>query len=196
MPSSDDRFYLLEMRNRPVLLGDIGSLVRISGLVISGGGAWSLLLLPDYRSDFIRWSGLGPSALAISPEMTIEDWSDFIQRSDNPEILIGPAFGNTTMPKIFQRKVRWEISGAVQQKVWAADGFKCVYCGVSMGRALLTVDHVFPLELNGKNDTSNYVSSCKACNKDKGSEDPQTWCKRKNIDFEKLMSYLASRKIS
>jgi 5-methylcytosine-specific restriction endonuclease McrA len=40
----------------------------------------------------------------------------------------------------------------VQQKVWAADGFQCVYCGAKMGETLLTVDHFVPLELGGANE--------------------------------------------
>src|SRR5579864_8389348 len=130
MPSSDDRFYLMQMGNRPVRYGDVGSLVRIEGVVIGGGGAQAVLMLP----------GLYLSPEADAETLNIEEWSDFIHRSDNPEILIGPTpnGGGATLPKIFQRKVRYEISGAVQQKVWAADGFKCLYCGGTMGKAFMT----------------------------------------------------------
>lgn len=190
--ASDDRFYLLAMRNRPVLRGDIGSLIRISGLVVSGGGAWSILMLPGYREDFLASV---TTQVPVIPEMDLEAWSDFIHASDNPEILIGPSHGNTTLPKIFQRKVRWEISGAVQQKIWKADGFKCYYCGALMGNALLTIDHFEPLELGGKNDPSNYLTACKACNKDKGSESAEAFCKRVRIGFEATKNYLAARKI-
>lgn len=180
MSNSGDRFYLLEFRNRPVQYGDIGSLLKIDGLVVGGGGASMVLMLSS--------STLNNSGSMEFLQLTDEEWSDFIHRSDDPEILVGN-------PKIFQRKVRYEISGAVQQKVWAADGFKCMYCGAKMGSALMTIDHLTPLELGGANDPSNYLTSCKKDNKDKGSEDPKTWCSRKGIDFEELKRYLANRHI-
>lgn len=180
MPKSDDRFYLMEFRNRPVLYGDIGSLLRIQGLVVGGGGETAVLLLPS--------TGIMNPVSGGIYELSEEEWSDFIRRSDDPEILVGPA-------KVFQRKVRWEISGAIQQKIWAADGFECMYCGKKMGQVLMTIDHFIPLELNGANDTTNFLTACKPCNKDKGSQDPKEWCKLKGIDFEALVDYLKHRKI-
>jgi len=140
--SSDDRFYQLEFRNRPVKYGDIGSLLKISGLLVTGGGASAILVLPSAKTVGDAMDNLKFYVL------TDEEWNDFIHRSDDPEILIGPA-------KVFQRKVRWEVSGAVQQKVWAADGFQCMYCNGRMGDIQLTVDHLIPLELGGKNEPSN-----------------------------------------
>lgn len=178
--ASESRFYQLAMRNRPVLQGDIGSLIRIDGLVVGGGGARAILMLPSAGND----ATCDVPVLDLSPE----EWTDFLQRSDVPEILVGPA-------KAFHRKSRYEISGLVQQRVWAADGFKCVYCGRKMGDVQLSVDHLIPLEQGGVNDTSNYLSACRRCNKDKGSEDPRTWCERKGIDFDRLVAYLAARPI-
>lgn len=202
MPSSDDRFYLLEFKNRPVKYGDIGSLLRIEGLVVGGGGAKAILMLPGMKCL------LDPEArlpLATEYELTVEDWSDFIHRSDNPEILVGPKPDGmgATLPKIFQRKVRYEISGAVQQKVWATDGFRCMYCGAEMGKVLMTVDHFIPLELGGKNDTSNYIAACKPCNKKKGSSHPVEFLRTHlaaksdpgfpQARFDILMDYLKRR---
>ena len=174
--ASDNRFYLLEFRNRPVFYGDIGSLFKIKGIAVGGGGAEAILLLPgETLSD--------PKQI----ELSLEEWSDFIRRSDIPEILIGPA-------KAFQRKLRWEISGAVQQKVWAKDGFKCMYCGYAMGQGrVMSVDHFIPLELGGKNDESNYLTACRPCNKDKGSENPNAWCARKGLNYDYFVGYLETR---
>lgn len=185
MPKSDDRFYLMEFRNRPVLYGDIGSNLRIGGILVTGGGASAVLTLPGILNSIAESRSM-PKWLTL----TDEEWSDFIRRSDDPEILIGNA-------KIFQRKVRYDISGAVQQKVWAADGFECMYCNARMGKQLLTIDHFIPLELGGKNDISNYLTSCKACNKDKGSQHPQSWPKIvTNGRYEWYVNYLRDRKIS
>jgi hypothetical protein len=190
MPKSDDRFYLMEMSNRPVKYGDIGSLVRLEGVVIGGGSAKAILMLPGMADS---------RPMNLDAELTIEEWSDWLQRSDNPEILVGPSVNGqgATLPKIWHRKLRYEISGAVQQKVWAADGFKCMYCGRKMGDAFMTIDHFVPLELGGKNDVTNYLSACKSCNKSKGSQDPRAWLeKNKHDGFADLADYLKNRKIT
>lgn len=179
--SSGDRFYLLEFRNRPVLKGDIGSLLKIDGLVVSGGGTSAVLLLPNYSEE---------TGMAVRMNAAIcmneEEWSDYIRRSDIPEVLVGNA-------KVFHRKVRYEISGAVQQKIWVADGLLCVYCGLPMGKVQLTIDHFIPLELGGINNSSNYLSACRKCNKDKGSQHPKDWCgDEKYLTFE---TYLKNRKL-
>lgn len=175
---SDDRFYLLRLHERDALRGDIGSLLKIHGIVVAGSGAESVsLLLPD----------ASPPTRSI--ELNVEEWSDFIRRSDDPEILVGT-------PKIFQRKLRFEISSMVQQKVWAADGFRCQYCNRPMGHVRLTIDHFVPLEHGGANDETNYVSSCASCNKKKGNMIPEDWCLKMGIDFHGIVTYLANRKIS
>jgi hypothetical protein len=64
-----------------------------------------------------------------------------------------------------------------------------------MGKAQLTMDHFFPLELGGKNDTSNLLSACRACNKAKGSMSPEDWCDLRKLDFDSFVDYLAKRKL-
>jgi HNH endonuclease len=185
---SGDRFYLLEFRNRPVLYGDIGSLLRISGLLLTGGGASIVLTLPG-TVQVLKESAVDGKASFPMQELDTEEWSDFIRRSDNPEILVG-------LPKTFQRKVRYEISGAIQQKVWAADGFECMYCGAKMGQHLLTIDHFIPLELGGANDVTNFVTSCRRCNKDKGSEAPEVWMEGNRFrSYKVIANYLKDRVI-
>ena len=184
MAASGDRFYLLEFRDRPVLYGDIGSNLRISGLVVTGGGAAAVLMLPGHLGALKEACPIGEDSCVR--ELTLEEWSDFIRRSDDPEILVG-------LPKIFQRKVRYDISGAVQQKVWAVDGFKCMYCGAKMGNALLTIDHFMPLELGGENAITNYLTACRACNKLNGNSHPTEWPGPRR--YETLKRYIESREI-
>ena len=180
--SSGDRFYQFSFPHRPAMRGDIGSLLKIEGLVIGGCGAQGVLTLPGIK--------FSPTVDAL--ELSAEEWSDWLQRSDVPEILVSRPPG---MAKVFHRKTRWEISGATQQKVWFADGCKCVFCKRPMGEIQLTVDHFFPLELGGQNDVSNYLSACRKCNKSKGSEDPRIWCGRNGYDFDSLARYLELRTI-
>ncbi len=178
--ASGDRFYELELRHRPAYWGDIGSILKIEGLVVGGEGTQGILLLPDaYLLDEDERFSVGLSA---------EEWSEWLRLSDNPEILVMPA-------KAFHRKLRYEISGAVQQKVIFADECKCRYCGVSMGKAQLTMDHFSPLELGGKNDTSNLLSACRACNKAKGSMPARDWCELRKLDYDFFVDYLKNRKL-
>jgi len=168
---------MLELRHRPAVYGDLGNILKIEGLVIGGEGAQAILLLPDCPH-------LGSPKIE---RLSMEEWTDFLARTDNPELL---------MPgKAFHRKVRYEISGAVQQKVIVADGFKCMYCGVAMGKAQLTMDHFSPLELGGKNDTSNFIAACRACNKSKGSMPAEDWCDLRKLDYDFFVEYLKTRKL-
>jgi hypothetical protein len=177
---SSDRFYQLEFRHRPALHGDIGSLLKIEGLVVGGEGAQAVLLLPSFS--------FGEKLSKNVFQLSEEEWSDFLRRSDDPEILVMPA-------KAFHRKLRYEISGAVQQKVWVADGFKCMYCGAKMGNSQLTIDHFESLEQGGKNDTSNYISACRRCNKEKGSEDTRVFCALRGYDYNALAEHMKTRKL-
>ena len=72
--------------------------------------------------------------------------------------------------------MRYTISGAVQQKVWARDNFTCLYCGKKMGEVQLSIDHFVPVELGGADRPENYASSCRKCNKAKGSMPARQWC--------------------
>lgn len=176
--ASDGRFYQLQMQNRPVLNGDIGSLIKIEGIVVGGGGAQAVLMLPGFQFE------RADPCYTLSPEQ----WGDFLRRSDDPEVLIMPA-------KAFHRKLRYEISGAVQQKVWSADGCTCMYCKRLMGDVQLTIDHWMPLELGGVNDQSNYLSACRKCNKRKGSLHPRDWCDQEGLSFDYFVKYLSARTI-
>jgi hypothetical protein len=173
-----DRFYQLKFPHRDVFWQDLGSVLRIEGLVIGGGETGAVLMLSSADMSINR-----PII-----QLSDEDLQRFIQFSDQPEIMIGPA-------KIFQRKVRYEVSGHVQQKIWRADGYKCYYCSRQMGEVQLSIDHFIPLEAGGANDQSNYLSACRKCNKDKGNMDPQVWCDKKNLNYEGILTYLRERKV-
>lgn len=168
---------MLELRHRPALYGDLGSLLKVEGIVIGGEGAQAVFMLPS--SEFTATDNF---------RLTAEEWVELLRRTDDPEVLIGSA-------KAFHRKVRYEISGSVQQKVWLADGLKCMFCSGKMGEVQLTIDHFVPLELGGKNDTSNYLSCCRKCNKSKGAMPALDWCTLKGLDYGEMLHYLADRKV-
>lgn len=198
--ASGERFYMLELRHRPAVYGDLGHLLKIEGIVVGGEGARAILMLPSAELGSLAMSSpWDVDTLPKAHQLTMEEWTDFLIRTDSPEVLVMPA-------KAFHRKVRYEISGHVQQKVWLADGLKCMYCYAKMGAVQLTIDHFIPLEMGGVNNTSNYLSACRKCNKDKGSMDPRDWCQLKRIvkisetlttllDYDAFVHYLANRKL-
>lgn len=49
--------------------------------------------------------------------------------------------------------------------IYLRDGLGCVYCQVDWSRSGgLTLDHVVPRSLHGRNDVGNLVTSCRNCN--------------------------------
>lgn len=163
----------IDVENEPWYLPGIGQIYKLSGLLFEGGDLAVEFLFPDnseLTEDVINH--------VITP--TLEEWGAILQRSDHPLVNNG---------KAWVRKSEYVISGFVQQQIWVRDGFKCMYCGVPMGEALMTIDHFVPLELGGKNDPSNYIAACKRCNKEKGSIDPKEWLGDK---FESFKLYLES----
>eukprot|EP00798_Chlamydomonas_sp_ICE-L_P021283 gene21283-28205_t len=54
-----------------------------------------------------------------------------------------------------------------RRNVFVRDKFQCQYCSIKQN---LTVDHVKPVCLGGKNSWTNLVTACLACNQRKGSK--------------------------
>ena len=98
--ASGERFYLLELTHRPAVYGDLGNILKIQGLVIGGEGSQAILMLPD---ESIFNGKLAPPVHILSNE----EWTDFLKRTDDPEVLVMPE-------KAFHRKLRYQISGHVQ----------------------------------------------------------------------------------
>lgn len=53
------------------------------------------------------------------------------------------------------------------------DAYTCQYCGATLGRDELTVDHVAPRSRGGQHVWVNLVAACKRCNQRKGSHLPE-----------------------
>ncbi|HEX2092643.1 MAG TPA: HNH endonuclease signature motif containing protein [Longimicrobiaceae bacterium] len=58
---------------------------------------------------------------------------------------------------------------SLRERVFARDGFRCVYCGSVLPADQLTLDHVQPRMRGGDNSPGNLVTACAACNARKGS---------------------------
>jgi hypothetical protein len=55
-------------------------------------------------------------------------------------------------------------------RIFARDGFRCVYCAQQLAEAQLTLDHVQPRMRGGDQSDGNLVTACRACNALKGSQ--------------------------
>ena len=183
--ATGDRFYLTHWpgsNHLPAYLVAPGVNVRVSGLVVTVLDTAETLAL------------LLPSADGVSDEIgtarpTLDEWAEFIRQSDAPSIL-APELGKVGVA--LHRKVRFEISGLTQQKVWVRDAFQCMYCRRPAGykNVQLTIDHFVPLERGGANTDRNYLSACKACNKRKGAMKPEDFCTPDQ--YAELVEYLAA----
>lgn len=64
------------------------------------------------------------------------------------------------------------LSKRLRFEVLRRDDYRCRYCGATSEHVLLTVDHVLPVALGGKDDATNLVAACADCNSGKSSATP------------------------
>jgi len=57
----------------------------------------------------------------------------------------------------------------LRERIFARDGFRCVYCGAVFPEAELSLDHVQPRMRGGDNSEGNLVTACRADNTRKGA---------------------------
>jgi len=67
-------------------------------------------------------------------------------------------------------KSRRVVSKKNREKIFERDGYKCLSCGNDW-KYKLTIDHVIPLTLGGKNNLDNYQTLCTKCNVKKGTKE-------------------------
>lgn len=58
------------------------------------------------------------------------------------------------------------------EKIKLQTGQICNYCGST---DKLSLDHIFPQKLGGKDDAENLIFACKSCNSSKGKKDLMEW---------------------
>jgi len=71
------------------------------------------------------------------------------------------------------KKVPYKKVSLSKDNLLKRDDFACQYCGVSLNRNTLTMDHVFPECRGGKRTWKNIVASCKECNNKKDKRTPK-----------------------
>lgn len=68
---------------------------------------------------------------------------------------------------------------SLRLQVFARDGYRCVYCGVAVERP--DCDHVVPVFRGGKDEISNLVTACGACNRSKGARAVDEWRRERGL---------------
>jgi 5-methylcytosine-specific restriction endonuclease McrA len=66
-----------------------------------------------------------------------------------------------------------EFTTASVMRQYRRQGYACAYCKQPAG--IPDPEHVVPLSRGGRNDMSNLVAACRACNTDKGDMTPTEW---------------------
>ena len=56
---------------------------------------------------------------------------------------------------------------SLRDRVFARDGYRCVYCGIPFPGEQLSLDHVQPRMRGGDNSEGNLVTCCRECNRSK-----------------------------
>lgn len=64
------------------------------------------------------------------------------------------------------------LTKRLRYEILRRDNHTCRYCGESAPDVKLTVDHVLPVALGGKDDATNLVAACRDCNAGKSSSHP------------------------
>lgn len=70
----------------------------------------------------------------------------------------------------------------------------CVYCGKTYDLSELSIDHVHPRSLGGKDEAKNIVCACTRCNQEKGSQDWTTFM-RNSYGINPLREHLIKQHI-
>lgn len=60
-----------------------------------------------------------------------------------------------------------KVNKSDREYIYSRDGNKCLQCGSSDN---LTIDHIVPIALGGKNHINNYQTLCQPCNLAKGKK--------------------------
>lgn len=94
--------------------------------------------------------------------------------SDNPSRMLCTINSEFKFPSIIRLRgyvqLPYKRVNLSRHNVFKRDSNRCVYCG---SRDNLTIDHVVPKSLGGRDSWENLVAACQGCNAKKGSKTPE-----------------------
>ncbi len=112
--------------------------------------------------DFASWREV--SELKAEFKEPHEDWI----RSVNFEIQVPRVLRLLYYDRVPKQRVRLN-----RRNLFARDGNRCQYCGLSFVTSELSIDHVVPSCRGGETTWENVVCACVKCNVRKGGRTPQ-----------------------
>lgn len=150
--------------NADVKMLQVGNDYQIAGLVFSGADKSFILTLPHKHEDIHE----NLCHLKLDQQGVL----DLLKQLDllEVEIFAKDASGIT---KQIVRKSQRQIDNIMQWQVFKRDNYACRYCG--RDGIPMSVDHVIVWEEGGPTIADNLVTSCKSCNRDRGSMPYDQW---------------------
>ena len=142
---------------------EFGNDILIGGVIYSRSDQHYICLLPEENCN-IDFSVL---------ELNNDEWKKIIRQTDLRETEILEECVDGKLTKAIVRKSTRIIELEVSWKVFKRDDYKCRYCG--RDGIPLTVDHLVIWEKGGSSIEENLVTSCKKCNKRRGSLPYEEW---------------------
>ncbi len=85
---------------------------------------------------------------------------------------VDKAFACPSVVRLWRyRKVPYKRIMLTRKNILVRDGHRCQYCGGAKGP--MTVDHVVPKTMGGRESWDNLVCACSRCNNKKGDRTPE-----------------------
>lgn len=95
--------------------------------------------------------------------------ADLVESHTKPFRSVNNVFPRPSIIRL-RKSIKFRMYKTVEltrRNVFKRDNFTCVYCGSHLD---LTVDHIIPKSLGGKNTWDNLVTACKLCNNKKDNK--------------------------
>lgn len=128
-------------------------------------GAKVLVLNADYQA-------IGVCAVERAFVLVIMKKAEML--SDDPEKSLRTIRKNYKFPSIIRLyrfvSLPYKKVNLSRQNIFKRDNHTCVYCNT---RDNLTIDHVIPRSLGGRDSWENLVTACQRCNSRKGNQTPE-----------------------
>lgn len=135
---------------------------RAFGLLFSGAAR---ALDAEFRSfDFESWAEL---SAVVQLEHGLDPSDDVIR---TPRMVL--KVPRVIVLQVYDRLPRAQVRFS-RQNIYLRDGFTCQYCGRTLIRSQLNLDHVVPRSQGGRTSWENVVCSCVRCNLAKGGRTPE-----------------------
>ena len=144
---------------------EFGNTIQISGIIMNSADKSYLIPLPD---DEILDS--------VTLPLNSADWKIFLRQTDILEVEV-LANDEGKLKKAILRKSARQVDAKISWIVFKRDGYACRYCG--RDDVPLTIDHLVLWEEGGPTIEENLLSSCKRCNKKRGSMSYADWLESK-----------------